>query len=219
MLFLAPQRLVAQGGNGPISCPATEWKQETLPFECKFTNGSSADIPNVTVKQDASLVAVLGWDEQSIMEGETKKTHRLRNPSLVYGRQVVSVEWSGISMNLAVSFEGHFSSDFMRIDTVKVAEAQFNDAQNLGGAPKGTTTVNATTVNWAWAELEPILTMISKEGDEIELDHSSTQVQVDKVTQADGSEGVVLDENGNRIYPGNFNKPLTMKHKVTANCP
>lgn len=204
------------------SCPATEWKAESIVFEKKFTKDSETDIPAVKVLADSKITSTFFWQEQAIVLDGNKKVHRLKDPGLVYTTATVSADWSGITFQLLISLEGHSNTDFMRVDGVKVGQTEFLFAQNnpAPNPPKAQTNVGGSNVYWVWRERDPILTRIEKEGNEIELQHSSNEIEVLEVTNVDGSEAAVVSEDGNTvIYPGNFASRLNMNHKVTVNCP
>lgn len=221
------QPSVPEGNPPPGACPVTDWKAQSKVFKKSFKKDSETEIPGVKVLEDGEILASFTWQERSIGAGDDKKINKLKNPTLTYGRALVKVDWTGFPLNLLVALEGHSSVDFMRIDNVKVGEAEFRDAQNMPNAPKNTTVVSGATVIWAWYKksaalaqpTEPITTSIQKEGSEIELAHVSTEVEVEAVTQPDGSQGFVLDESNNILYPGSFVSRLEMNHNVKVNCP
>jgi hypothetical protein len=229
-VFVVHSQTSVPGGNPPPgACPVTDWKLESKEFKKSFKKDSETEIPGVKVQQDGEILTSFTWQERAMGAGNDKKINKLKNPTLSYGRASVKVDWisAGVTLNLLVALEGHSSVDFMRIDEVKVGEAEFRDAQNMPNAPKNTTVVSGATVIWAWYKksaalahpTEPITTSIQKEGSEIELAHISTEVEVEAVTQTDGSQAFVLDESNNILYPGSFASRLEMNHNVKVNCP
>jgi hypothetical protein len=227
-VFIVHSQTSVPGGNPPPgTCPVTDWKQESKVFKKSFKKDSETDIPGVKVLEAGDILTYFTWQERAMGAGKDKKINKLKNPTLSYGRASIKVEWIGVTLNLLVSLEGHSSVDFMRIDEVKVGEAEFRDAQNLPNAPKNSTVVSGATVVWGWYKksptfphpTEPIATSIQKEGSEIELAHISTEVEVEAVTQTDGSQAFVLDESNNILYPGSFASRLEMNHNVKVNCP
>lgn len=221
VIFVVIASILKADNTNIASCPATEWKSEAIAFEKKFFKDSVTDIPGVKILQDAKIVSTFFWQEQSIAIDQVKKIHRLKDPGLVYTTSSLSAEWAGITLSMTVSLEGHSSTDFMRIDEVRVRQSEFLEAQNnpAPNVPKSMTTVAGAKVFWAWRDRDPILTRIEKEGSEIELMHSSNEVEVMTVSQPNGTEAVVLSDDGNLLYPGNFRSVLKMNHSVTVNCP
>lgn len=202
------------------SVETAQWRVKAKQYTVRFDKDSETQIPGVKILENATLAATFTWSEKSAMLEGKNWIEKVKDPALVYATVPVKIEWKGITEILHVAFEGHGSDDFMRVDEVKVDVAAYAEAAQMDPLPNQTV-VNGATVHWGWRGDDPFVTSISHEGKEIELSHSSAaRGQVISVSLPDGGEGAVLDEEGNRIYPGNFNAPhmdVDFSHKVTAN--
>lgn len=200
---------LASRAANPDPCDTATWASASKPFST-----GNVSIPGTT--STVSFDATLTWEQKT----NGPKICKLRNPSITINgtKKKHPVKIGGADYTMDIEIEGFSGGDFFKIDGASVDGSSYGTAAGAWSAnATTTTTVGGATVSWTWKDLpQPTTVSIAKEGNLIELKHTSPGIIVRAVYDSAGNS-VTLSSGGVVVYPGGFSSAWSMAHKVQTN--